>query len=51
MSKEPSEDEIMEEMERTGEGYYNAREKLRERAYGGKPPAGFDSWGDYWKAY
>lgn len=31
--------------------WYTAREALREKAYGGKPPNGFQSWGDYWKAF
>lgn len=29
-----------------GECYYSAREKLREKAYGGKPPGGYSSWGN-----
>jgi hypothetical protein len=37
--------------EHRGETYYTAREKLRELAYGGKPPDGYASWGDYWKSY
>jgi hypothetical protein len=31
--------------------YYNAREILRNLAYGGSPPGGYKTWGDYWKAY
>lgn len=46
---EPTEEEIRRLMESTGENYYNARERLREAAYGGKPPHGYGSWGDYWK--
>ncbi len=38
-------------MNNWGETYYTAREKLRESAYGGKPPNGYSSWGDYWKSY
>jgi hypothetical protein len=49
--KEPSENEIREYMGYSGFDYYNARETLRELAYGGKPPGGYSSWGDYWKAY
>ena len=30
---------------------YASRELAREKAYGGKPPNGFASWGDYWKSY
>lgn len=36
-------------MEEHNENYYNARELLRERVNGGKPPDGYGSWGDYWK--
>lgn len=48
--KEPTKEEIEAYMEETGENYYNSREKLRELAYGGKPPNGHKSWGDYWKS-
>ena len=34
-----------------GLGFYASRERLREQAYGGKAPNGFQSWGDYWKTY
>lgn len=47
--KEPTDLEIRELM-KEGESYYSAREKLREKAYGGKPPYGYQSWGDYWKS-
>ena len=30
---------------------YASREVARGKAYGGKPPNGFQSWGDYWKSY
>ena len=50
-SPEPTDDEIREYMEEKDENYYNARERLRERVYGGKPPKGYQSWGDYWKSY
>ena len=30
--------------------FYTAREELQEKAYGGKPPHGYASWGDYWKS-
>jgi hypothetical protein len=49
---EPTESQIRNRMESTGESYYTAREELREQAYGGthqKPPG--QSWGDYWKSY
>jgi len=49
--KEPTEDEIKKRMKETGERFYDARERLREAAYGRKPPYGFASWGDYWKQY
>lgn len=49
--KEPSNNEIADYMKKhSDESFYSAREKLREEAYGGKPPHGFQSWGDYWKA-
>lgn len=48
---EPTEKEIYAYMKTHPENYYNARERLREKAYGGKPPHGFQSWGDYWKSY
>jgi hypothetical protein len=43
--------EIFQFMKENDMDYYNAREILREKAYGGKPPEGFQSWGDYWKSY
>lgn len=49
---EPTEREIRNRMELSGESYYTAREGLREIAYGGthtKSPG--QSWGDYWKSY
>lgn len=50
--KEPTDKEIFDYVKKhPGESHYSARETLRERAYGGKPPDGFQSWGDYWKAY
>jgi hypothetical protein len=49
--KEPSDKEIQDYMREHNENYYNSRERLREKAYGGKPPEGFQSWGDYWKSY
>ncbi len=49
---EPTEDEIRVYMRNNKkESYYTAREKLREKAYGGNPPTGYASWGDYWKSY
>ena len=48
---EPTEEEIRRYMKENNENYYNARERLREHAYGGKPPGGYSSWGDYWKSY
>lgn len=49
---EPSDDEISDFLAKNpGHSWYTAREKLREQAYGGRPPGGFQSWGDYWKAY
>lgn len=49
--KEPTQEEVEKRMKETGERFYDAREALREAAYGGKPPDGFASWGDYWKSY
>jgi len=49
--KEPTKEDIQAKMDETGISFYEAREKLRELAYGGKPPYGFSSWGDYWKSY
>ena len=49
--KEPTKKEIEKYMKEHNTSYYNAREKLREYAYGGKPPGGHQSWGDYWKSY
>jgi len=49
--KEPSEDMIKRHMQEHDENYYNSRERLREEEYGGKPPGGYSSWGDYWKSY
>lgn len=47
--KEPSEEQIEKEMKRSGDSYYNVRERLRNSAYGQLPP-GYHSWGDYWKS-
>jgi hypothetical protein len=49
--KEPTYYEIRQLEIESGLNYYNARERLREKAYGGKPPGGYSSWGDYWKSY
>ena len=55
--REPDDSEVFQYIKETGRNlsYYNAREELRELAYGGsvgsKPPHGFQSWGDYWKSY
>ena len=53
--KEPTHKDIQSLMEEMGLSYYSAREHLRSIAYGGspnaKPPGGYSSWGDYWKAY
>ena len=49
--KEPTQEEIRKHMVRTKLSFYNAREELREKAYGGKPPNNYASWGDYWKSY
>ena len=51
MSKEPTAEEIRDYAKRNGYSHYTARERLREQAYGGKPPNGYRSWGDYWKSY
>ena len=48
---EPTEKQIQEYMKTNSENWYNARERLREVAYGGLPPRGYSSWGEYWKAY
>jgi hypothetical protein len=50
--EEPTESQIQNRMTETNENYYNARENLREEAYGethSKSPG--QSWGDYWKSY
>lgn len=47
---EPSEEEIRDYMKENNESFYAARERLREIAYGGKAPEGYQSWGDYWKS-
>lgn len=48
--KEPEEEEIWAYIgQHRGISYWNAREALRELAYGGKPPEGYTSWGEYWK--
>ncbi|MDF2434766.1 MAG: hypothetical protein JWP44_4397 [Mucilaginibacter sp.] len=47
---EPTSEEILAYQAETGENWYNAREELREKAYGGKPPFG-GSWGNFWKNY
>lgn len=49
--QEPSNEEIAEHSFNTGLNWYNAREELRNKAYGGLPPEGYSSWGDYWKNY
>ena len=48
---EPDREEVELYMREHSLDFYNAREQLREKAYGGKPPGGYASWGDYWKAY
>lgn len=30
---------------------YEKREKIRNKIYGGLPPEGYNSWGDFWKSY
>lgn len=50
-AKEPTEEQIEAYMKKHKENYYNAREKLREKAHGGKPPDGYSDWGTYWKCY
>lgn len=50
-AKEPTLKEIFALIEENEMNFYQAREILREKAYGGKPPEGFQSWGDYWKSY
>lgn len=49
---EPTEEDIRQFIKKSDgmESYYTAREKLREKSYGGKPPGGYQSWGDYWKS-
>lgn len=47
--REPSEEDINSLMKSANLSYYGARERLREESYGGKPPSGYSSWGDYWK--
>jgi len=48
--KEPTLEEIERYMKENKTDFYNTREALREAAYGGKPPLGYQSWGDYWKS-
>lgn len=50
INREPTEQEIRDYMSENKASYYAAREKLREQSYGGKPPRGFASWGDYHKS-
>lgn len=50
VGKEPDHEQIIQHMQQHKENYYNSREQLRELAYGGKPPGGYASWGDYWKS-
>ena len=47
--EEPTQEQIYKHMIKINDNYYTAREQLRELAYGGKPPNGFSSWGDFWK--
>jgi len=49
--KSPTEKDVQEYMKLNKETYYVSREALRNRAYGGTPPNGYSSWGDYWKSY
>ena len=51
MCKEPTEEQIKHLVLNSTHSYYTAREYLRELSYGGKPPNGYRSWGDYWKSY
>ena len=51
LGKEPSPEEVAQSMQDDALSFYEAREQLREKAYGGKPPGGYASWGDYWKSY
>jgi hypothetical protein len=48
---EPTQKEIEDYMKDSGLDHYNAREFLRECTYGGTPPDGYSSWGDYWKSF
>lgn len=48
VGREPTEDEILKYMADNNENYYNAGERLREDQYGGLPPDGYTSWGDFW---
>lgn len=50
IGKEPEHEQIIQHMQQHNEDYYNSREQLRELQYGGKPPIGYASWGDYWKS-
>lgn len=42
--REPTQKEIQTYMTEFKENFYNARERLREKVYGGLPPNGFSSW-------
>ena len=48
---EPSLEEVAQSMQDDELSFYEAREQLREKVYGGKPRGGYTSWGDYWKSY
>jgi hypothetical protein len=50
INREPTTIEIQSCMAENKLTYYGAREFLREQSYGGKPPEGFQSWGDYHKS-
>jgi hypothetical protein len=45
---EPTGEEI-QKLVSEGYTYYGAREMARNNAYGGLPPDGYDTWGDFWK--
>ncbi len=48
----PSELEQIEKIMRKKRlNFYDARNIFWEEKNGGKPPGGFTSWGDYWKAF
>lgn len=50
--RHPSDSDVFDHMkEHPSKSFYSAREDLRNEAFGGLPPIGYESWGDFWKSY